>query len=75
VATREGRLQTYGSQLSYNPNTKEWYVQPLEDPDNVDLRRATVGLPPMAENLLHHGMTWNPTEYKKQLPELEKLGH
>jgi len=44
VALREGRKQIYGSQLSYPGYT----VLPLEKPDSVDIRRAAVGLEPLA---------------------------
>jgi hypothetical protein len=43
-----------------------YYVLPLEDPDNVDKRRQSVGLPPMAEYVQYFGLTWNVEEYKKQ---------
>ncbi len=44
VALREGRKQMYGSQIGYDDKTNKSYVLPLEDPDNVDKRRAEVGL-------------------------------
>ena len=74
VALGEGRHQTYGSQIGFNEKTKKYYVSPLDDPDNVDARRAAVGLPPLAEYVKHWDLTWDAAEYKKQLPELEKLG-
>lgn len=48
------------------------FVAPLEDPDNVDKRRAAVGLPTLANYLLEIGLDWNVEQYKKELPELEK---
>lgn len=73
IALREGRKQIYGSQIGRNPETGEHYVSPLKDPDNVDKRRAEVGLGPIAEYVKRWGITWDVEEYKKQLPELEKL--
>lgn len=66
VALKQGRKQIYGSQVSHNPQTGQYTVLPLEDPDNVDKRRAAVGLGPLAEYVKHWGMTWNAEEYKRQ---------
>ncbi len=66
VALRQGKKQIYGSQISRDPHTGAYSVQPLEDPDNVDKRRAAVGLPPLSEYVKHWGMTWNVEEHKKQ---------
>jgi tetratricopeptide (TPR) repeat protein len=73
VAIREGRKQRYGSQIGIIPNTNEHYVLPLEDPDNVDKRRMEMGLAPMAVYLSNWELNWNVEEYKKNLPEYEKL--
>lgn len=73
IALREGRKQIYGSQLAKNPTTNKQYISPLEDPDNVDKRRAEVGLGTMAEYAQKWGIVWNVEAYKKELPELEKL--
>ena len=53
VALREGKRQIYGSQIGRDPETQKYYVQPLEDPDNVDKRRAEVGLQPLSEYVNH----------------------
>lgn len=66
VALKQGRKQIYGSQIIHNPQTGKFSVQPLEDPDNVDKRRAAVGLPPLAEYVKQWDITWNVEEYKKQ---------
>jgi len=71
VALRKGERQIYGSQIGPDPETGEWVVRPLIDPDNVDKRRAEVGLGTLQDYISEHGMTWNVEEYKKQLPELE----
>jgi len=71
VALRKGEKQIYGSQISRDPETGEHYVLPLIDPDNVDQRRAEVGLGPIQDYISHWGMTWDVEEYKKKLPEYE----
>ena len=48
-------------------------MSPLEDPDRVDERRASVGLGTLADYVSHWNMTWDVESYKKQLPELEKM--
>ncbi|MCV9930477.1 hypothetical protein OIU83_22645 [Flavobacterium sp. LS1R49] len=73
IALREGRKQIYGSQLAKNPATNKQYISPLEDPDNVDKRRAEVGLGTIAEYAQKWGIVWDVEAYKKELPELEKL--
>jgi hypothetical protein len=66
VALGQGKKQLYGSQVGLDASGKMYYVLPLEDPDNVDKRRQSVGLPPMAEYVQYFGLTWNVEEYKKQ---------
>jgi hypothetical protein len=52
--------------------TKENYVLPLEDPDNVDKRRESVGLGKLQDYVNYWGMIWNVEEYKKNLPRYEE---
>ena len=68
VALRQGRMQIYGSQINRDIKTQSFYVSPLEDPDNVDKRRAEVGLQPLAEYLLNWNLVWDAEQYKKDLP-------
>jgi hypothetical protein len=46
----EGRPQVYGSMFDWDESGRlaPW---PIEDPDQVDQRRASVGLPPLAEQI------------------------
>jgi hypothetical protein len=48
VRTQEGRPQRYGSQIRGNRDTKMTFWQ-IEDEENVDKRRAEMGLEPLAE--------------------------
>ena len=72
VALRQGKQQIYGSQIGRNPDTGVFYVSPLQDPDNVDKRRAEVGLGTLQEYISNWDLTWDVEAYKKNLPELEK---
>ncbi|WP_281634611.1 DUF6624 domain-containing protein [Flavobacterium luteolum] len=73
VALREGKKQIYGSQSSKNKKTGKICIAPMIDPDNVDKRRAEVGLGTMAEYATKLNIDWNLEEYKKELAETEKL--
>ena len=72
IAFRTGKRQTYGSQLWQDPETGTYHVLPLEDPDNVDQRRASVGLGKLADYIAYWGLEWDVEAYKKMLPELEE---
>jgi hypothetical protein len=71
IALQKGKRQIYGSQISRNKETQLYYVRPLTDPDNVDKRRAEVGLPPLAEYLEHWHLTWDVEQYKIDLEAIE----
>jgi len=51
ILTREGKKQTYGTQVRVNQTTQAMELYPIEDEENVDARRATVGLGPLAQYL------------------------
>lgn len=72
ILLRSGKRQIYGSQVGSDPETGAHYLSPLEDPDHVDERRASVGLPPLATYLQRMGVIWDVEAYKKQLPDLER---
>jgi hypothetical protein len=51
ILTREGKKQMYGTQVRVNQTTQVMELYPIEDEENVDARRATVGLGPLAQYL------------------------
>lgn len=71
VALGEGRRQTYGSQIGED-STGKAYVMALDDPENVDKRRESVGLNSLTDYVTHWGIVWDVADYKKQLPEIER---
>lgn len=71
VALRMGKKQIYGSQIGRDLETGEFYVMPLDDPDNVDERRAAVGLGKLQDYLSNWGLKWDVEAYKKKLPDIE----
>ena len=72
VALGKGQRQLYGSQVGTTPEGA-YYVLPLEDPDHVDERRRSMGLPGMKYYLSNWNLEWDAETYKKQLPEIEKM--
>lgn len=72
VAIGEGRKQIYGTQIQWDSITQLFYVSPLEDPINVDKRRAEIKLPPMAVYLKQWKLNWDAEQYIKDLPSIEE---
>ncbi len=50
IAIFEGTLQTFGTQFDWDANG-QLSPAPTRDPETLDDRRASVGLPPMAETI------------------------
>jgi hypothetical protein len=71
VALGEGKKQIYGSQLEMDYTTNLYILSPMIDPDNVDKRRAEVGLKPIAEYLNFFGLTWDVEKFKKSMEEYD----
>ena len=71
VLLAQGEKQIYGSQLETDVKTGEYVLSPMIDPDNVDKRRAQVGLQPISEYLKLWNLTWNVEEFKKRMSEIE----
>ena len=67
ILIREGKQQIYGTQLEWDGEINKNVLSPLSDPDNVDVRRANVGLPPLADYLKNWGIVWDVEEYKKTI--------
>lgn len=72
TALGQGKRQIYGSQIGRDPETQLYYVSPLEDPDNVDKRRAEVGLGSLSDYVSYWQIKWDVKQYKKDLPKLEE---
>lgn len=73
IATETGKLQKYGGQMKYYPETKSFNVWPVYDPINIDKRRAEIGLGPIKEYLKgRFDFEWNLEEQIKRSAEFEK---
>ena len=60
ILMNEGKKQIYGTGLQTDDITKGLKLWPIENEEEVDARRAAVGLPPMAEYLKVIGLKYNP---------------
>ncbi len=73
----EGRGQLYGTQLDWD-DAGQLSPLPLEDPEGVDARRASIGLPPLAEYLQQHRAETSPRNLEQWQRErdawLERVG-
>lgn len=67
----QGKKQVYGTQLRVSKDSKDLYVLPIKDVENVDKRRAEMGLNTMQENLKRWDLSWDIAAYIKALPEIE----
>jgi hypothetical protein len=72
VAMRDGKKQIYGSQIGIDKESKTYYLYPVIDVDNIDTRRAEVGLGSIASYLKGFNLNWNIKAYKNSLPMIEK---
>lgn len=74
INLREGKEQVYGSQVFIDSQSGKKYVQPLQDPENIDSLRAEVGLPTMQHYLKQSfQMDWDLETYYQDLPAIKKL--
>jgi hypothetical protein len=73
IELKEGRSQIYGTQVSWDMATGDCFLMPLIDPDNVDKRRAEIGMIPIAEYLLKLDLIWDLEAYKKDIHSLKKV--
>ncbi|GAB1451362.1 hypothetical protein MASR2M47_14180 [Draconibacterium sp.] len=65
VALAQKGKQIYGSQIGQNDETGEFYIFPIEDPDNVDKRRTEVGLEPISNYLKNWNLEWDLLKQKE----------
>ena len=65
VLVRKSKKQIYGTQVHSGPDTgRKMVLDPIEDEEHVDERRASVGLMSLKEYLKHFGMEYHPPRRK-----------
>ena len=67
IAIYENKLQIYGAVVGMHKFSVHYHVEPLEDPDNVDSRRKSIGLGPLASYVKKWGIIWDVERYKKNI--------
>jgi hypothetical protein len=73
TASDLGKMQVYGEQMKYYPETKSFNVWPVYDPTNIDKRRAEIGLIPITGHLKNRfDFEWDLEEQIKRTAEFEK---
>ena len=73
LATDKGELQIYGGQMKYYPETKSFNVWPVYDPENIDERRAEIGLEPIAQFLKNRfDFEWDLEEQIQRTEDFKK---
>ncbi len=60
VALSQNKKQTYGTQLSRDPKTGKYSLDPIEDEINLNKRRKEVGLGPIEEYVKQFGIKYTP---------------
>jgi hypothetical protein len=73
INMREGNPQQYGSQAFTDKQSGKLYFYPIADLNHLEERRKRMGLVPMAEYAKLMNLEWSPEQYKKMLPEIEKI--
>ncbi|MDB5014652.1 MAG: hypothetical protein JWQ25_2854 [Daejeonella sp.] len=66
VLVNQDKKQLYGTQIGRDSITQKYYVYPLNDPDNVDKRRAKMGFGKLSDYLLEWQIKWDLEKYKSQ---------
>ncbi|MEH3114471.1 DUF6624 domain-containing protein [Pedobacter terrae] len=69
INARQGKTQSFGSQLFTDRKSGKKYPYPIADVDNLDKRRKSMGMTPMQTYL----EDWNVESYKKDLPIIERI--
>ena len=64
ILMREGKNQVYGTQLVSDKQTGKLELWPVENEEEVDSRRAAVGMPPLGEYLKGFGLEYHPPAKK-----------
>jgi len=75
IAIRTKKMQLYGSQIFTDKTTGKSLPYPIADPDDLDVRRKKMGLPPMADYMRSMNIDWDLNQYKLALPNIEKTAY
>jgi len=65
IQMRNGEPQTYGSQITTDPDTGNQIVYEIKDPEYVNQRRMEVGLGPIEDYVKRFGVEWTVEQKEK----------
>lgn len=78
VFLKDGEMQKYGTQIAFNPETEEYLLLNVFEPDKLNERRNSMGLWPIEDYLKEYNFAWNVrdnnrknAEYKEYLSKLK----
>ncbi|WP_299095257.1 DUF6624 domain-containing protein [uncultured Winogradskyella sp.] len=73
VLLRQGKKQIYGTQYEWDDEKKEYYLASVIEPEKLNERRTSVGIPPIEEYYEEYlNREWNLSEYIKRIERIEK---
>lgn len=70
VLLGQGSKQLYGSQVGVDQESGQYYVKPLQDPENVNERRKEMGLGPIEDYVSRWNIDWT---VEKHLENIERF--
>jgi len=72
INMREGKLQQYGSQTLIDKTSKKYILYPINDIDQIDQRRAMVGLESLKSYMKSSfNIDFDINKYREELPQLK----
>ena len=72
VTMRKGNPQIYGSQILTDKESGRYYFAEIENPEQVDSIRASVGLGPIQEYGNNWDIIWDPVAHKKKIKAIKE---
>jgi hypothetical protein len=69
ISMRNNHEQLYGTQSCYDYETKQYYICPISNPAQLNLRRYQLGEDSFEKAVLRSNEPWDVEEYKRNLPE------
>ena len=73
ISMRENHEQLYGTQSCYDYETKQYYICPIANPDQLNQRRFELGVDSFEKAVLRSNEPWDVEEYKRILPEHKSI--
>lgn len=72
VRMRNGKSQIYGSQVSRDDSTGNYFFAKIENPEKIDSIRSSVGLGPISEYAKNWNIEWDPKKHKSRFENMRE---